>query len=230
MALTKSITSLVADEDGNIATDFLARSDTSWAEEHMTRRYGAPPPEEDDPPDHPARLCYDHLRSEFMAIRNGWFDDRGKLSPLLMSRHLSKAFSGPAGNGIGWDFQPNGEPEPRMLQFKGTLIGCRRAAELRLRATKRPKEDCGSAEMGGITRLVRSAFMARAEVHDWRPCTEGKGDTAVTIQGGEMARRWVSYRTFVFLLQAGAEADWAWSAARCRDAFGHADVPTSLTV
>jgi hypothetical protein len=216
MTLSVSITALIADEQGHMSRDFMECSQRRWVEDHMLRRYNATPPLNTDAPEHPARRCAQHLEGEYTSLRR-WFDAEGKLSPLLMSRHLSQCFSGPAGDGIGWDFLPGGDPDVRMLQFKGTLINCRRIMELKGRSEKL---DCGSGELGGIARLVRSAYQSRAEGHLWKPA----GDQAAEV----IAKRWVSYRTFVFLLHVGAEPDWAWGTSRCRENFGVADCQASL--
>lgn len=227
MALSKSITSLITDNEERISRDFLSYSPVRWAEEHMRRRYSATPPESTDPPDHPAVLCYQHLLAEHTAVK-GWFDDEGRLSPLLMSKHLARAYSGSISNGVGWDFYPNGEPNAHMLQFKGTLISCRRALELR--AVKGSKLDCGSLEIGGIAKLVRSAYAARAEIHTWQPQVEGRGENKRTVTGAELARRWVSFRSFCFLLSGGAEPEWAWGVSKAQDVFGRIDMPAGTLI
>lgn len=224
MALSRSITSLIADEQGMILKDFLGTSTKDWAVTHMQLRYGAAPPLASDPADHPARLCYQHLLTEYDSLRK-WFDNEGKLSPLIMSRYLSRNQVGPIRDGIGWDFQMNGDPEPRMLQFKGTLIACRRSAELK---PVGQKLDCGSAEMGSLAKLVRSAYAARAEVHTWGTLSEGKGDDKRMVPGADLSRRWVAWRTYNFLIRFGAEDDWAWQIAKCRDVFGEVDCAQNL--
>jgi hypothetical protein len=220
MALTKSITALITDENGMMTKEFLAMKPEDWASEHMQRRYNAAPPSVGDAPGHMARVCYEHLLHEYRSVRK-WFGDDGKLSPLLMSRHLAQLSDGPVGDGMGWDFTPNGDVEPRMIQFKGTLISCQRTLELR--ADTQMKLDSGSLELGGIVKLVRSAYGTRAEVHTWPTQTVGKGDEAYSLSGAEVARRWVAYRTFVFLIRLGASEDWAWDSSRCRECFGPHD-------
>lgn len=224
MALSRSITSLIADEHNMILKEFLGVSDTEWAVKHMQLRYGAAPPLDTDSPDHPARLCYQHLLYEYNALRK-WFDNEGRLSPLIMNRYLARNTVGPIRDGIGWDFQMSGDPDPRMLQFKGTLISCRRSAELKPQGQKL---DCGSAELGSLSRLVRSAYSARAEIHTWNMITEGKGDAKRIVDGAVLSRRWVAFRTYNFLIRFGAEDEWAWQVAKCRDVFGDIDCPQNL--
>lgn len=223
MALSRSITSLVVDPLGQVTQDFLTHSQKGWADLHMQLRYGAAPPLAEDPADHPAVLCHNHLRNEYTAIRS-WFDSSGKLVPLLMSKHLAKELSGPLGNGISWDFKASGDPEPLMMQFKATLIACRRTWESK--ANQGGKElDSGSLMMGGLARLARSAFAARAEIHNWHEITEKK----VSVTGAELARRWIATQTFVFLLRAGAQEDWAWSTSKAREVFGSIDTDRAPT-
>lgn len=222
MTLSKSITSMIADASGNISQSFLSYSAEQWATDHMRRRYSATPPLDEDPPDHPAVLCYHLLLSEYSAVKT-WFSAQGQLSPLLMSRHLAHIYIGSLGDGFGWDFRPNGEPEPNMLQFKGTLIHCRRSLELR--AGRQTKKDCGSLEIGATAKLVRSAYTARSSAHAWTSQIEGKGDAKRVVQAAELSRRWVAFRSYSFLIQAGAEEGWAWGASKCQEVFGKVDLP-----
>lgn len=218
MALSRSITSLITDGRGYATQEFLAISPDKWADTQMGLRYGQTKLET-DPIDHFTTLCWDYLRSEYRALRS-WFQDDGKLSPLLQSKFLATKLSGPLGNGIGWDFKPNGDPEPRMLLFKGTLISAQRSAELL------PKEsrNSGNMQFGGIVKIVRSAFTSRAELHSWRAQTTlADGTDKVQYSGADMSRRWVSFRTYTFLVNVGADPVWAWEASRCKALFGPID-------
>lgn len=217
MSLSKNITSLISDGTERILQDFLQTTPQKWADEHMQRRYSATPPKDDDPKDHFARLCHAYLMDEYRTLR-GWFTEEGKLSRILMSRTIGDVMSSRIGNGIGWDFKPNGEIEPRMIQFKGTLIACTRIGELRPRDPL--KLDCGSAAAGGLAKTVRDAYEVRANVHTWTPIEESRGKDKVIVSGGEMSRRWVAYRVYNFLIRAGIEDEHAWVISGCRKVFG----------
>lgn len=221
MALTRSITSLITDEGtGHARKDFLASNAEVWAQTHMAQRYGASAPLESDGLNHISRLCYEYLQDEYRALR-GWFTDEGKLSPLLQSKFLSTRLSGPLGDGIGWDFKQNGDPEPQMLQFKGTLISATRSAEL-LPVDAR---NSGNMAFGGIVRLVRTAYTARAAMHSWRAIMKKapEGHEEVDVDGAELSRRWVAFRTYNFMVELGAEPVWAWEASRCKSSLGAVD-------
>jgi len=218
MALTRSITSLITDGKGFATKEFLVISLEQWANTQMGQRYGQTHLETDDNTNF-ATLCWRYLKEEYRALRS-WFQDDGKLSPLLQSKFLSTKLSGPLGNGIGWDFKPNGDPEPRMLQFKGTLISARRSAEL----IPQENRNSGNMQFGGIVKIVRSAYTARSELHSWRPVIlVNEGKEKVQYSGADMSRRWVSFRTYTFLIDVGADPVWAWEASRCRALFGPVD-------
>lgn len=223
MALSRSITALITDGTGHATTEFLAKFPEEWAREHIQRRYGAAPPTEDDPDGHIVRLCFNFLVEEYRALRS-WFTDDGKLSNLLQGRFLDQ-MSGPIGAGIGWDFKPNGDPEPRMLQFKGTLISCARSAEL----IPPHQRNSGAIQLGGIVRLVRGAYTARAELHNWKSQMrmekdeEGRQREVVVVDGERLAQRWVAFRTHTFMIGLGADPMWSWDASRCRQIFGSVD-------
>jgi hypothetical protein len=214
MALTRSITSLITDGRDYATKEFLTLSPETWASEHMASRYG----HTHLPTDHEdsfANLCFEFLKEEYRSLRS-WFTDDGKFSPLLQSKFMTTRLSGPVGNGIGWDFMPNGDPEPRMLQFKGTLISAQRSAELIPPASR----NSGNMQFGGIVKIVRSAYTARAELHSWR---QQSSDNGLKCSGAEMSRRWVAFRTYTFLITMGAEPVWAWEASRCKAIFGMVD-------
>lgn len=223
MALSRSITALITDGTGHATTEFLGMFPEEWATTHIQLRYGAAPPSVDDPEDHIARRCFAFLVEEYKVLRS-WFTDDGRLSNLLQSRFLERR-TGPIGDGIGWDFKPNGDPEPRMLQFKGTLVSCSRSAEL-IPARQR---NSGAIQLGGIVRLVRGAYTARAELHHWRAQMKMEKDEAgrerevVVVDGEKLGQRWVAFRTYNFMLGLGAEPTWAWDASRCRQIFGSVD-------
>lgn len=214
MALTRSITSLITDGRGYATQEFLACTPEKWADEHMAERYGQTCLAK-DPSEHFATLCWEYLREEYRSLRS-WFTDDGKLSNLLQSKFVTTKLSGPVGLGIGWDFKPNGDPEPRMLQFKGTLVAAVRAVEVMPKDTR----NSGNMQFGGIVKIIRSAYTARAEIHSWRS-QSGEGDAK--FSGAEISRRWVSFRTYTMLIQIGADPVWSWEASRCKALFGPVD-------
>lgn len=216
MAFSKSIISLISDGNGAMAKEFFATSAEQWAIDHMQRRYGAAPPAPTDMEDHPAQMCYAQLVKEHRVIR-GWFTPEGQLSPLMMAQTLRRQIGGAIGNGYGWDFQTTGEPDFNMLQFKGTLIAVYRMLELKPRSLKLEQ---GGAEIGGIAKLVRAAYLGRAESHAWTDT----GD----LTASDVSKRWVSFRTMNFLIRSGVEPEWAWSMSKCREVFGPIDGGASL--
>lgn len=224
MTLSRSVTSLISDGQGNILRDFLQKTPEQWADEHMVRRYGAAPPRDDDSDDHFARLCYDFLVKEYKTLR-GWFTD-GKLSRMMMSRAVSNHVTGCIGNGIGWDFKRDGDPEPRMLQFKGTMISACRAAELKIQDPR--VADCGSLEIGGLAKLVRAAYESRAMIHTWLTVEEGSGQNKRVVSSDTIAKRWVAFRTYNFLLRYNSDPDFAWGASRAQAVFGAIDNVANL--
>lgn len=211
---------LISAKNGAVSPEFLATSAHDWAVRHMDLRYSAAPPAQEprEGPDHPAWRCYNLLLAE-NAILRSWVTAEGIVSPLLMARSVGQLTTLPIGDGFGWDFKPDGTPDLRMLQFKSTLIGCRRMAAIRV--TDPNKLDVGSIEVGGHSKLVRGAYQARASMMTW----QAKGQ----VTGAELARRWVAFRVFVFLIRCGMEETLAWASARCRDAFGEMEGEVSLT-
>ena len=216
MAFSKLITVLISDGNGAMSKDFFSLTAEQWAIEHMQHRYGSAPPAPGDPEDHPAVMCYNGLVKEHRVIR-GWFTKDGLLSPLMMSQTLARQLGGAIGSGYGWDFQVTGEPDLNMMQFKGTMIAVHRMLELKPRSTKLER---GGAEIGGIAKLVRAAHMMRAESHIW---TDIDKTPAV-----EVSSRWVSFRTFNFLVRSGVEPEWAWGMSKCREVFGPIDGGASI--
>jgi len=206
-----SILDLIATPDRVVRPAFLALSVKDWATQQMDLRYSSAPPAEEprEGPDHPAWRCYHLLLAENKIYRS-WITEEGLVSPLLMARSLGQLASLPVGDGFGWDFRTDGTPDQRMLQFKSTLVSCRRMAAIRV--TDPSKLDTGSIEVGGYSKLVRGAYQVRAGMMHW----ETKG----ALTGADVARRWVAFRVFVFLIRCGMEETLAWASARCRDAFG----------
>lgn len=225
MALTRSITSLITDGRGYATKEFLVMTPEKWADEHMAERYGQVHFQKDST-DHIATLCWNYLCEEYRSLRS-WFTEEGKLSPLLQSKFVTTRLSGPVGNGIGWDFKANGDIETRMLQFKGTLIAAIRAGEVMPKDTM----NSGNMQFGGLVKIIRSAYTARAEIHSWRSLTQVKGDKedkaqteeTVKYSGADLSRRWVSFRTYTMLIQIGADPVWSWEASRCKALFGPID-------
>jgi len=225
MSFTKNVNSLIADRNGAAIKDFLATTPEAWATEHMAKRYNAAPPSEsDEPGSFPAR-CFEHLKNEHRQLRAWFVEPDFKVSPLLQSRFLSAQFSGPLNDGFGWDFRRDGDVEPRMVQFKGTLIACYRQMEL----LPRRDRNTGNVSVVGVARLVCGAYRARAEVHMWRPVERRKDDKVELVcSGEELAKRWVAFRTMSFLAGLGLDPAWAWSTSGCQKIFGIVDeVPGS---
>lgn len=215
MPLTRSITSLITDGCGLATNEFLTMSPDQWATQHMAQRYGHTR-HDYDPPQHFASLCYAYLVEEHAILRN-WFQDN-KLSSLLQSKFLQTQPQ--LGDGIGWDFKPNGDPELLMIQFKTQLISAYRSLE----SIPLPDRNSGSPAFSGIRMMVRSAYESRARLHAWRPQTGVSiAGEKVMIPGSDMSRRWVAYQTLVFLIKAGLEPSWVWEASKCRGVFGPAD-------
>lgn len=221
MAFTKNINTLIADPATGIARkDFLATTQIEWANAHMVLRYNAAPPTEHDEPDSFVHRCYRHLLGEYTHLR-AWFTEPDfKLSLLLQSKFLSSQFSGPMEDGFGWDFGRDGDPEPRMIQFKSLLISCQRQIQM----IPRCQRDHGNGAISGIARIVRGAFASRAETNMWRGIERRKdGKVEVVLSGEELAKRWVAFRTMAFLVGAGFDAWWAWSISGCHKVLGPVD-------
>lgn len=220
MAFTKNLTSLIADSKTIALKDFLATTQEAWADEHMVRRYNAAPPSEHDDEESFPRKCHDHLKSEYHKLR-AWFTEPDfKLSALLQSKCLSYQFSGALNDGFGWDFRRDGDPEPRMLQFKSMLISCQRQLKVL------PSRDriTGNPSVAAIARLVRGAYQARAEIHLWRPNERRKDDKVELVYSGEeLAKRWVAFRTLAFLTNLGLDPGWSWSISGSQKIFGAVD-------
>ncbi len=213
MSIPGSITTQITDGKNHVTTEFLAMSPEQWADKHMVLRYRQPALDTDGP-DHFARRCWKMLCDEYAALR-GWFTEEGVFSPLLHSRFLQMKLSGPIGDGIGWDFRPNGDPHPAMLQFKCQMICALRMIDLI------PVDDrkSGNAQFATALGAIRSAHMARASIHSWRP----QPHSGKEIPGAEMSRRWVSFQTFTYMMRAGADPNWAWQASRCLTEMGPVD-------
>ena len=211
MALSKSVLALITDGRGYITKEFLAARPAEWAREHMARRYGGVQVLDTDPADHFAHLCFRYLLGEYHTLRS-WFTEDGKFSSLLHGRFIGSLGQRALGNGIGWDFRSDGDSELRMLQFKGTLVNAQRAAEL----LGPDQRTASSLQFAAIARLIRSAYVARAELHNWRPVDD-------KISGEDLAKRWVAHRTYTFLTGLGAEPVWAWDISLCRRVFGPID-------
>jgi hypothetical protein len=201
MAFTNSITSLITDQRGMALRDFITSKPEAWAREHMQKRYGHAPPQEDE------------LIKEHGQLKS-WFTEEGKLSILLQSKFLSTRLAAPIGDGIGWDFRSDGDPDSRMLHFKTTLMACERTA-VTLPATER---HAGSAHLVGLIKWAISAFETRAEIHNWRQGSL-KG---VAFDGENLAGRWVAFHSFMFVNSLGFDLhpDWLWGATQCQRIFG----------
>lgn len=221
MAISLPIAALIADNDGLMLQVFVSSTPESWAHDHFLRRYGQAPPTADEMAN-PLSLsakCYRALLEEHSVLR-GWFTPEGKLSPLQMAPFLASLRSKPVADGFGWDFTTAGDAQPLMQQFKGQLIFCQRSA-LEVPATNRTQHNL---QFAGVMRLVRSAYSGRAELHTWRPRLKRKdGREVVELTGAEVARRWVAFRSFVFMVQVGCDPFTSWLSCKCHDVFGHVD-------
>ncbi len=221
MAFTKNINALISNPSSGIALkDFLTKTQEEWASTHMLLRYNAAPPTENDEPGSFVHRCFDHLKSEHAQLR-AWFTEPDfKLSILLQSRFLSAQFNGALEDGFGWDFARDGDPETRMIQFKSILISCQR--QLKMFPVR--QRTSGNGAVGGIARLVRSAFVARSEINMWRAIERRRDDKVeVVVSGEELAKRWVAFRTMAFLVSMGLDAGWAWNISGCFKIFGAVD-------
>jgi hypothetical protein len=220
MSFAHNINTLIADKDGIATKDFLTTTETAWANLHMSLRYNTAPPTENDPEGSYTQRCYSALVSEYRALRAWFVEPEFKLSILLQSRFLANKFSGTIGDGFGWDFRSDGDPEPRVLYFKSTLMACERQVRMLPPGCAKPS----SASYGGIAKLIRHAYQLRAEAHLWAPRDMKKSeDPSVNLSGEEIARRWSAYRATAFLISLGMESGWAWNAGGCSRVFGCAD-------
>lgn len=185
-----------------------------WAISQMAARYGhtlLP----SDGVGHIATLCYEYLKEEHKVIR-GWFQDDNKFSELLSSRFLNIYFNRPLGDGIGWDFKMSGEPEHLMVSFKAQLIAAQRALE----SIPVQEFNTGNPIIGGIRTMIRAAYTSRAKMHSWKPKSVIKGKEYFSQ---DLSYRWVSVRTFVFLVKGGVDPIWAWECSKCEGSFGPFD-------
>jgi hypothetical protein len=213
MALTRSILSLITDGDGKAKTDFLLLTPAQWADQQMLVRYSMGKMATDSEDYFPYR-CWETLCKEYLALRT-WFSPDGTLQPLLQSAAITNRLSGPLGDGIGWDFKTNGDPDLRMTSFKTTLIAACRAAE-GLPAADR---NSGNGQFGGLAMTIRNAYTERASIHRW----VGVEDGDVKFTGADMSRRWAAHMTFTFIIRLGADRKWAWEASKCKTIFGPVD-------
>lgn len=221
MAISKPIAQLIADADGMALQSFLTATPESWAQEHFTRRYGQALPTDEEMAAQCswAAKCYRALIEEHAVLR-GWFTTEGKLSPIQMAPFLASLPHKPVADGLGWDFTADGDAQPLMQQFKGQLIFCQRAA-FDVPASARTTHNL---QFAGLMRLVRSAYGNRAELHSWRPRLKRKdGRDTVELTGAEVARRWVAFRSFTFMVQVGCDPFTSWLSCKCHDVFGHVD-------
>jgi hypothetical protein len=220
MSFAHNINTLIADKDGIATKDFLTTTETQWAKTQMDLRYNTAPPNENDAEGSYAQRCYSALVAEYRALRSWFVEPEFKLSILLQSRFLSNKFSGTIGDGFGWDFRADGDPEPRVLYFKSTLMTCERQVRMLPPGCAKPN----SAGFGGIAKLVRHAFQLRAEAHLWAPRETKKAeDPSASLSGEDIAKRWIAYRATAFLISLGMEPGWAWNAGGCARVFGCAD-------
>lgn len=220
MAAPYSIISLITDGEGRGTTAFLTGNRDAWAERYMLERYRmARHPT--DSATHPATLCFAKLQEEYDTMRS-WFLEDGTYSQLLHSRHCTQVQSGPIGDGIGWDFTAAGELNPRMLQFKVHLISAARMLDA---LTPAERAQYGLASIGTAKTLAASAYTARAAFHRWRPYEEEgpDGKLVVKYSGADMSRRWVTFRTYQFLVGYGVPHAWAWEATKAKQCFGPTD-------
>lgn len=219
MALPSSILALIHDGAGHGLTSFLTSSAELWAEHHMIARYriGCTA---DDPPGHFAVLCHKKLEEEYRVLRS-WFLEDGSFSPLLSSRFLNQAKHGPIGDGIGWDFGFNGELDPKMLQFKCSMLAAVRTLDGIPRADL---QQAGCAPLGTAMHLAANAYTVRAAMHRWQPIEEEvDGKRVVKFTGAEMSKRWVTFKVYSLLASYGVPPAWAWSATKAKQVFGPMD-------
>lgn len=225
MPFSKNLLSIISDNQGIALKDFLGETPESWAARHMALRYSAAPPLEGEGPSHVAVRCYNRLKAEYQTIR-AWFTEPDyKLSVLLQSKSLANQFSGVLGDGLGWDWQRDSEPDVRIMQFKGTLIAAQR--QFGLMPENRRAEM--SPHVSAVCRSIKSAYILRSEVHLWRPVERRKDDAIELVHSGaELADRWAKFQTFVFLIRLGLNEQYCWDVSGCRKSLGLIDEdPTS---
>ena len=223
MALTKSLFDLVATPSGAISKEFMVHTAISWATAHMQRRYGHASPQEGDGPNHPSRICFNHLLAEHSTLM-GWFPN-GTISQLLMGRHMASLKKGPLEAGYGWDFKDNGDVDPGMIQFKSSLISATRTMEA-LQPKQRVPENL---TVTSVANLVRDAYRIRSGSHSWRAVekvdriTDNEAETKTVLTGAELCNRWVGFQTFNFLVTWIEDRSWCWIASKCAASFGPVD-------
>lgn len=213
MAFTKTIQALIMDE-GRATDDFMAYKPKAWANDQMRERYGHVLLDDDGANSFPY-LCYQHLQREYRGLLT-WFDGDRNFMPTLQSVFMTQRVSGPLGDGVGWDFKPNGDPCHEMIVFKNTLLSVWRAAH----GVPPRHRISGNPRFGGMATMIRSAYEERAKLHRWTPCRDPKW---ARLTGAEISARWVAHSTFVFLLQLGVDKRFAWEAARCQKLYGPYD-------
>jgi hypothetical protein len=204
MPFSQPILRLISDSSGSARTDFLQCPAADWAERNMRLRYGACGPEEGEPATSFVSKCWAHLLEEHRTLRT-WFTDDGKLSTLLQTKFNPFRSTGPLGDGVGWDFDGNGDPLSGMVSFKTMLLSAWRLAD----AVARKRRNASDMQFATALRLVRTGYTTRAGIHTWR-------DTA-------LAQRWIAYQTLTFLLAFDADPSWAWDAAKMKTWFGPTD-------
>lgn len=213
MALTKSILSLITDGAGKAKTDFLLLTPAQWADQQMLVRYSMSKLPTDTEDYFPYR-CWEHLCKEYLALR-AWFAPDSTLNPLLQQASITNRLSGPLGDGIGWDFKTNGDPELRMTSFKTMLIAACRAAE----GLPAGDRNSGNGQFGSLALTIRNAFTERAAMHRW----VGVDTEDLKLTGADMSRRWAAHMTFTFLIRLGADRRWAWDVSKCKTILGPVD-------
>lgn len=225
MPFSKNLLSVISDSKGYALKDFLGTTPEAWANAHMALRYSAAPPLEGEGPEHVAVRCYNQLKREYQILRSWFTEPDYKLSALLQSKSLVNEFCGALEDGIGWDWQRDCEPDARIMQFKGTLINAQRTFGLMPEARRTEM----SPHIAAVCKSVKSAYQVRAEVHLWRPIERRKGDVVELVHtGADLANRWATFQTFVFLIRLGLEEHYCWGVAGCRASLGQVDEdPTS---
>jgi hypothetical protein len=222
--MSQSLADRIADTNGKIRTEFASSRSAPWARRQMEVRYQVVAPQSSDPTWHPASICFRNLQREHARLTK-CFDGNGVLNHLALSQYLgTQTNSGPLGDGFGCDFLTNGELNTDMTVFKQSLITAFRNYQLAPSPVARRSKNPGSdtPELAIAVRMVRLAYKNRATLHHWTSCRL-KG---VEYTGSEMQKRWIAYRTFVTMCHIGADEGWAWSNAKCDEAFGAIDMPT----
>lgn len=223
MPSSRPILSLIADTNNLPLTAFLSGGDLGWADAQMLLRYAqAPPtPEELTRPSSWLVRCHQHLRDEYLMLREWFLDGTGPFSPALQAHSLARIRELPLRDGLTHDFDSSGVLQPAIQQFKSQLIFCERSVQ----NIPPTNQTTGNIQFSGISRLARAAFSCRAEYHSWRPIVRRGKNGAIVIQlsGEELAARWVSFRTNAFLIQVGYDPYTAWTSSLCGRLFGPVD-------